>query len=96
MADLITTSFGGRNHKCAKAFVETGKSFEQLEEELLKGQCVLSTLTGDYVAHLPRLDRKLQGTLTSKEVHEFLVARERTDGYPCASFHPNSFVKRRV
>ncbi|KAG7443268.1 NAD-dependent glycerol-3-phosphate dehydrogenase [Guyanagaster necrorhizus] len=75
VADLITTSFGGRNRKCAEAFIKSkpeysgvkpeqrGKTFEQLEKELLNGQ-------------------KLQGTLTSREVFEFLEARGRLEGYP--------------
>ncbi|ESK87262.1 glycerol-3-phosphate dehydrogenase [Moniliophthora roreri MCA 2997] len=72
VADLITTSFGGRNRKCAEAFVKSrkeyggegeGKTFEQLEKELLNGQ-------------------KLQGVATAQEVFEFLKARNRLEAYP--------------
>jgi glycerol-3-phosphate dehydrogenase (NAD+) len=40
VADLITTCFGGRNRKCAEAFVvaDGKKSFDDIEAELLGGQ----------------------------------------------------------
>ncbi|KAI9332044.1 NAD-dependent glycerol-3-phosphate dehydrogenase N-terminus-domain-containing protein [Obelidium mucronatum] len=45
VADVITTCFGGRNRKVAEAHVLTGKSFEELEKELLNGQKLQGTLT---------------------------------------------------
>jgi glycerol-3-phosphate dehydrogenase (NAD+) len=42
---LITSCLGGRNRKCAEAFVKTGKSFEVLERELLNGQKLQGTDT---------------------------------------------------
>ena len=45
IADLITTCFGGRNRKIAEQRVLTGKSFEQLELELLNGQKLQGNLT---------------------------------------------------
>ena len=45
VADLITTCFGGRNRKCAEAFVKTNKPFDVLEKELLKGQKLQGTET---------------------------------------------------
>merc|ERR1712087_117974 len=61
VADLITTCFGGRNRKCAEAFVRniragTPKGWDEIEAELLGGQ-------------------KLQGVLTSHEVQ--VVLRKR-------------------
>ncbi|CAO1624523.1 unnamed protein product [Parajaminaea phylloscopi] len=45
IADLITTCYGGRNRKCAEAFVKTGKPFDVLERELLNGQKLQGTET---------------------------------------------------
>ena len=45
VADLITTCYGGRNHKCAVAFAKTKESFESLEASLLGGQKLQGTLT---------------------------------------------------
>ena len=44
VADLITTCYGGRNRRVAEAFITTGKSFQELETELLKGQKLQGTL----------------------------------------------------
>jgi len=38
VADLVTTCYGGRHTRLGKLFVETGKSFEELEKEHLNGQ----------------------------------------------------------
>nr|CAG8490479.1 3962_t:CDS:2 [Entrophospora candida]CAG8501875.1 2187_t:CDS:2 [Entrophospora candida] len=45
IADVIATCYGGRNRKVAEAHVLTGKSFEELENELLNGQKLQGTLT---------------------------------------------------
>jgi glycerol-3-phosphate dehydrogenase (NAD+) len=49
VADLITTCYGGRNRRVAEAFVLTGKSFNQLETELLNGQKLQGTLTASEI-----------------------------------------------
>eukprot|EP00403_Amphidinium_massartii_P019754 CAMPEP_0178431058 /NCGR_PEP_ID=MMETSP0689_2-20121128/31642_1 /TAXON_ID=160604 /ORGANISM="Amphidinium massartii, Strain CS-259" /LENGTH=359 /DNA_ID=CAMNT_0020052939 /DNA_START=171 /DNA_END=1250 /DNA_ORIENTATION=- len=51
VADLITTCFGGRNRKCAEAFVraEGKKSWEEIEKELLGGQKLQGTLTAQEI-----------------------------------------------
>ncbi len=42
---MITTCLGGRNRKIAEAFAKTGKSFDELEKEMLNGQKLQGTLT---------------------------------------------------
>ncbi|CDZ97844.1 glycerol-3-phosphate dehydrogenase [Phaffia rhodozyma] len=46
VADLITTCLGGRNRRCAAAFVGNNKSWDDLEKEMLNGQ----KLQGIYTA----------------------------------------------
>jgi len=51
VADLFVSCYGGRNRKCAEAFVKTHKSFEELEKELLHGQKLPGPLTSQCVYH---------------------------------------------
>ncbi|KAL8283302.1 hypothetical protein RQP46_005712 [Phenoliferia psychrophenolica] len=45
VADVITSCLGGRNHRVAMAFVGSGKSFDQLEREMLQGQKLQGVVT---------------------------------------------------
>ncbi|XP_063713135.1 glycerol-3-phosphate dehydrogenase [NAD(+)], cytoplasmic-like [Symsagittifera roscoffensis] len=49
IADLVTTSYGGRHTKLGKLFVTTGKSFEELEKEHLNGQKLQGHQTAEKV-----------------------------------------------
>mmetsp|Transcript_24559 Transcript_24559/g.75883 ORF Transcript_24559/g.75883 Transcript_24559/m.75883 type:complete len:240 (+) Transcript_24559:2-721(+) len=51
VADLITTCFGGRNRKCAEAFVRGAgsKPWAEIERELLGGQKLQGTLTAQEI-----------------------------------------------
>uniref|UniRef100_U3ET44 Glycerol-3-phosphate dehydrogenase [NAD(+)] n=1 Tax=Micrurus fulvius TaxID=8637 RepID=U3ET44_MICFL len=52
VADLITTCYGGRNRKVAEAFAKTGKSIEQLENEMLRGQKLQGPQTSAELHHI--------------------------------------------
>ena len=52
VADFICTSYGGRNRKCAEAFVKTGKTMEELEKEILNGQKLQGVLAAKEVCEL--------------------------------------------
>jgi glycerol-3-phosphate dehydrogenase (NAD+) len=49
VADLITTCYGGRNRKCSEAFVTSGKTIKQLEDEMLNGQKLQGPITAEEV-----------------------------------------------
>jgi len=55
VADLITTCFGGRNRKCAEVFARGGKTFDEIEAEVLAGQKLQGTLTAYEVNHVLKM-----------------------------------------
>ncbi|XP_010142770.1 PREDICTED: glycerol-3-phosphate dehydrogenase 1-like protein [Buceros rhinoceros silvestris] len=60
VADLITTCYGGRNRRVAEAFVKTGKSIEELEQEMLNGQKLQGPQTSAEVYRILRQKRMLE------------------------------------
>lgn len=53
--DIVASSYGGRNRKCAEYFVKTGKPFQQCEAELLNGQKLQGTLASAEVFNILKL-----------------------------------------
>jgi len=80
MADLVTTCYGGRNRKCAEAFARS--RITENDELLSEDQCKdrWNTLESDLLK-----GQRLQGTLTSKEVHIILDASDALDQFPLMS-----------
>uniref|UniRef100_A0A665U710 Glycerol-3-phosphate dehydrogenase [NAD(+)] n=1 Tax=Echeneis naucrates TaxID=173247 RepID=A0A665U710_ECHNA len=82
IADLITTCYGGRNRKIGEAFAKTGKTIEQLENELLNGQKLQGPATAievhqvlkqkNMVDKFPLFTAVYQICFESKPVTEFI------------------------
>ena len=83
VADLITTCLGGRNRKCAEAFVKTGKPFDQLEKELLNGQKLQGTETAREVHELLKARGKVDDYPLFKAVYS--IAYEGIDAHDLTS-----------
>ncbi|XP_070758331.1 glycerol-3-phosphate dehydrogenase 1b isoform X2 [Enoplosus armatus] len=60
IADLITTCYGGRNRKIGEAFAKTGKTIEQLENELLNGQKLQGPATATEVHQILKLKNMVE------------------------------------
>lgn len=57
----LPASFGGRNRKVAQAFVESGRTFAQLEKELLNGQKLQGTITSEEIFKFLSARGRLEG-----------------------------------
>uniref|UniRef100_A0AAU8HQE0 Glycerol-3-phosphate dehydrogenase [NAD(+)] n=1 Tax=Glenea cantor TaxID=983541 RepID=A0AAU8HQE0_9CUCU len=94
VADLITTCYGGRNRKVSEAFVKTGKSIKELEDELLNGQKLQGPFTAEEVNYMLRNrdmeDRFPLFTAIHKICTGQLPAQEFID---CIRNHPEHMVR---
>lgn len=80
VADLITTCYGGRNRKCAEAFVLTGKPFPQLEAELLNGQKLQGTETAREVHEFLQARGKVEEYPLFRSVYSIAYEGEGVHG----------------
>lgn len=95
VADLITTCYGGRNRKCAEAYVRTGKSIEELEKEILNGQ----KLQGPPTAAEVQIVLKAKGVTQPEVEYPLFTAVDRIcyhgqdvkDFIKCLQQHPEHF-----
>lgn len=90
-----TASFGGRNRKCAEAFIRSGKSFDQLEAEVRYRSLDFDHTTRTISLtplHSSQLlnGQKLQGTVTAEEIYKFLQGRGRVDACSFSRYPPAS------
>ena len=53
--DIVASSYGGRNRRCAEYFVKTGKSFPECERDLLNGQKLQGNLAAAEVYKVLKL-----------------------------------------
>ncbi|MES1921906.1 hypothetical protein MHBO_003437 [Bonamia ostreae] len=80
-ADLITTCYAGRNRKCAQEFAKTGKSWDQIEKEMLGGQKLQGPSTCQEVYSFLENKKKLSEFPLFVQIYKisFGVEGERAD-----------------
>ncbi|XP_073943096.1 glycerol-3-phosphate dehydrogenase 1 isoform X3 [Choristoneura fumiferana] len=94
VADLITTCYGGRNRRVAEAFVKTGRSIKELEDEMLNGQKLQGPITAEEVNHM--LANKNMENKFPLFTAVFRICRgelKPTDFIDCIRSHPEHMVK---
>ncbi|XP_059702825.1 glycerol-3-phosphate dehydrogenase 1-like protein [Haemorhous mexicanus] len=89
IADLITTCYAGRNRLVAEAFVKTGKSIEELEQEMLNGQKLQGPQTSAEVHQILKQKEMLDKFPLFTAVYEICYeGRPVTDIISCLQNHP--------
>ncbi|CAG11781.1 unnamed protein product, partial [Tetraodon nigroviridis] len=81
IADLITTCYGGRNRKIGEAFAKTGKTIEQLENELLHGQKLQGPATAAEVHQILKQKNMMEKFPLFTAVYQICF-----NGHPVADF----------
>jgi len=81
VADLITTCYGGCNRKVSEAFVRTGKSIKQLEDEMLNGQKLQGPYTADEVHYMLNNRDMLNEFPLFTAVHRICVGQLKPDAF---------------
>ncbi|XP_054281544.1 glycerol-3-phosphate dehydrogenase [NAD(+)], cytoplasmic isoform X2 [Macrosteles quadrilineatus] len=94
VADLITTCYGGRNRKISEAFVKTGKSIKELEDEMLNGQKLQGPYTADEVNYMLRNKGMEDKFPLFTAVHKICVGELKPQAFiDCIRNHPEHMVK---
>jgi len=89
VADLITTCYGGRNRKISEAFVKTGKSIKELEDEMLNGQKLQGPYTADEVNYMLRNKGMEDKFPLFTAVHKICVGELKPQSFiDCIRNHP--------
>ncbi|XP_040060296.1 glycerol-3-phosphate dehydrogenase [NAD(+)], cytoplasmic [Gasterosteus aculeatus] len=89
IADLITTCYGGRNRKVGEAFAKTGKSIEQLENEMLNGQKLQGPATASEVHLILKHKNMVEKFPLFTAVHQICFnGHSVTDFIKCLQNHP--------
>ncbi|NXD06103.1 GPD1L protein, partial [Nothocercus nigrocapillus] len=89
VADLITTCYGGRNRKVAEAFARTGKSIEELENEMLNGQKLQGPQTSMEVYKILKQKNMLHKFPLFRSVYQICYeGRAIQDFISCLQNHP--------
>lgn len=89
VADLVSSCYGGRNRKVAEAFARTGRSIEELEEELLKGQKLQGPHTSALVYRILKQKGLLDKFPLFTAVYQICHEGRPVEGLiPCLQNHP--------
>ncbi|XP_060524604.1 glycerol-3-phosphate dehydrogenase [NAD(+)], cytoplasmic isoform X2 [Cylas formicarius] len=95
VADLITTCYGGRNRKVSEAFVRTGKSIKELEDEMLNGQKLQGPYTAEEVNYMLKNKGMEDKFPLFTAIHRICMGQlTAQDFIDCIRNHPEHMVKQ--